>query len=147
MRVEYRSIEVAYGVLAGSMLILGSAVLFLLFVSASPALILPLLLVPTVALLLVWSITIEVTTEELRVTLGMRAGRRAQLKEIQEVSISDAPWYQGWGIRTSRHGYLYRVTGLRTVDVVLKTGEMIRVGTRQPHELKRALASAVRRRA
>ncbi|HEX6925144.1 MAG TPA: hypothetical protein VF167_06920 [Longimicrobiaceae bacterium] len=126
------------------MLVLGSSVFVLFVAGASPVLIIPILLVPAICLLLVWCITIEVNSDELHVSLGMGAGRRVPLKEITKVSISKAPWHQGWGIRASRLGYLYRVTGFRTVDVVLKNGETIRLGTRRADELQRALRRALK---
>ncbi len=53
------------------------------------------------------------------------------------------PWYYGWGIRLTPLGWLYNVSGLSAVDVVLEDGRHVQIGTDQPEALERALHQVV----
>jgi len=50
----------------------------------------------------------------------------------------------GWGIRITGDGWLYNVSGLKAVTVILKTGKKIHIGTDEPHKLIEALNSVLR---
>ncbi len=49
-------------------------------------------------------------------------------------------WY-GFGIKYTPHGWLYNVSGLDAVEIELKNGKHIRLGTDEP----RALCAAIRK--
>ncbi len=44
-------------------------------------------------------------------------------------------WYYGWGIRWFGKGWLYNVSGLDAIEIVLKKGRIIRIGTDEPDQL------------
>jgi len=49
------------------------------------------------------------------------------------------PWYYGWGIRFTPHGWLYNVSGLHAVEIELKNGKKYRIGTDVPENLEKAI--------
>jgi len=48
-------------------------------------------------------------------------------------------WWWGWGIRYYTKGWLYSISGLDAVELRLKSGKFIRIGTDQPEKLVMAL--------
>ena len=50
----------------------------------------------------------------------------------------------GWGIRITPDGWLYNVSGMKAVTIVLKSGKKIHIGTDEPHQLVEAVNSAIR---
>jgi hypothetical protein len=44
--------------------------------------------------------------------------------------------YGGWGIRFGREGIAYNVSGNMGLELILKKGEKVLIGTRQPDELR-----------
>jgi hypothetical protein len=104
---------------------------------------LPLLLV--VALLLVMallfaSLTVRVDGEAISWRFGIGlVRRRIDLAEVRAFAEVENPWYWGWGIRYYRGGKLYNVSGLSAVELALRDGRRVRVGTDEPGELFRAL--------
>jgi len=49
----------------------------------------------------------------------------------------------GWGIHTAGDGWLYNVSGMKAVTVVLKTGKKMHIGTDEPVRLIEAINSAL----
>jgi hypothetical protein len=64
---------------------------------------------------------------------------RAEIAAVQEVS---AKWWLGWGIRKLRGGWSYSVSGRKAVELTLKNGRRIILGTDRPRELAAALMAA-----
>lgn len=64
---------------------------------------------------------------------------RIPLREIKGARPATYPWYYGYGIRYTRKGWLYRVSGRRGVDVVRRNAPPFRIGTDDPEGLLRAL--------
>ena len=52
--------------------------------------------------------------------------------------------FAGWGIRYICNGWLYNVSGLKAVTIVLKSGKRMHIGTDELHQLVGAVNSAVR---
>ena len=48
-------------------------------------------------------------------------------------------WWWGWGIRYYGKGWLYNVSGLDAVELTLKDGKHIRIGTDEPEALVMAI--------
>ncbi len=51
--------------------------------------------------------------------------------------------YGGWGVRWSRRGRAFNVSGNRGVELTLRNGKRVMLGSRQPEELYRALAGRI----
>jgi hypothetical protein len=61
------------------------------------------------------------------------------LTDIASAEPVENKWWWGWGIRYYGKGWLYCVSGLQAVEVVLHSGKHIRIGTDDPHGLVEAL--------
>ena len=92
---------------------------------------------------LFFSLTVRVEENFLRLSFGVGVIRRAwPLAEIATVRVVRNPVWSGWGIHRLGGGWLYNVSGPQAVEIVMKTGERVRIGSDEPH----ALAAALRRR-
>ena len=99
---------------------------------------LTLLLVVTSALFGTLTIRVDDDWLECRFGVGLirRRIRRADIGEVQSVRN---PWWYGWGIRLTPHGWLWNVSGLSAVELTLANGKKFRLGTNEPDELEKAL--------
>ena len=103
------------------------------------------LALPIVAILAFFhSLTVKISADELRLAFGIGLIRkRFTIADIQSVSVVKNHWYQGWGIRKIRSGWLYNVSGFDAVEISLRNGRCYRIGTDQPRELCRAIEAAI----
>ena len=89
-------------------------------------------------------IAVTMNGEKLRLRFGVGLIRFAvNVAEITSVRTVTNPWYAGWGIRYMGDGWLFNVSGLRAVEVELKSGKKYRVGTDEPEKLGAALRQRV----
>jgi hypothetical protein len=102
------------------------------------------LLVFLVAMLILFSsLTIEIDRRQLRCFFGPGLIRRTiPLNAI----VSELPvrnrWYHGWGVRLIPTGWMFNVSGLDAVELVLASGSRFRIGTDRPAEVIEALRRA-----
>ncbi len=102
------------------------------------------LVVIAVALVLFSSLTVIIWEDKLEVRFGPGLIRkRFSLNEIESCQVVKNPWYYGWGIRLTPHGWLYRVSGFDAVEIKLRTGKKFRIGTDAPQELEGAIRQAL----
>ena len=86
------------------------------------------------------SLTVTVTDQELVFYFGPGFWtRRFALDDIVSAEVVRNSALHGWGIRYTRHGWLYNVSGLQAVQVTIRGEEQIRIGTDEPEALKQAL--------
>lgn len=91
------------------------------------------------------SLTVTVGDEVLEVSFGPGLiRRRIPLRSIREVRVVRSPWYHGWGIRLTPDGWLWRVSGLRGVELLFESGRRFRIGTDEPDRLANVLVTAIR---
>jgi hypothetical protein len=97
-----------------------------------------------VAMLAVFSqLRVEVDTE--RVTASFAAGllpRRIDIAEIKGAKVITTPWYAGWGMRRTPHGWLYNVWGRRAVELTLGEEATFTIGSDQAETLLAAIEAA-----
>lgn len=94
-----------------------------------------------VGLLFGW-LTVEVDRQEVRVRFGIGLIRRTvATTAIRSVAPVRNAWISGWGLRKIRGGWLWNVSGLDAVELVLQDGAVLRIGTDEPE----ALAVAIQR--
>ncbi|MEM7206398.1 MAG: hypothetical protein AAF434_01110 [Pseudomonadota bacterium] len=100
---------------------------------------------PIAALLLViaWlfsSLKISIEDGYLRWRFGPGLIRgQVAVSDIRHAQRVRLRWHRGWGIRRTRTGWLYNVTGRKAVLIKLKSGKNFILGCEQPDALVRAL--------
>lgn len=91
------------------------------------------------------SLTIEIKDGFLVCSFGVGLFRkRYRLDEIDQCTVVKNPWYYGWGVRLTPHGWLYNVSGTAAVEVRLKNGASVRLGTDEPDTLSQVLSSSLK---
>lgn len=87
-------------------------------------------------MLLMGTLTVEVDDASVRVSFGVGLIRKSfRLDEIASVRPVRNRWWWGWGIRLIPGGWLYNVSGLDAVELVLKNRKIFRIGTDEPRVL------------
>ena len=140
IRVMTGSWVVLFGVLVVVMLALGQkeAAIILGVVTVVLALILGIVLV------LCHSLTVRVSRSEIALSFGVGLIRKQfPIGDISGASIVQNRWYNGFGIRKIRGGWLYNVSGFDAIEIQLKNERKYRIGTNQPKELLAAVESAI----
>lgn len=102
------------------------------------------LIVIGVALVLFSSLTVVICEDELEVRFGPGLIRKKfKLQDIESGYVVKNPFYYGWGIRLTPHGWMYNVSGLYAVEIKLKSGQKFRIGTNVPRELEEAIQQVI----
>lgn len=97
-------------------------------------------------LLLFFRLRITVDSQGIKWLLGIGLVKKQLcFDDIASISIVQSAWYHGWGVRLIKNGdgVLYSVAGSKAVELVLKSGQIIRLGTTQPEKLKAAILAYV----
>lgn len=135
----YPNRYLTFGVLGAGMLIIGA----ILFARDPDAPLLAVLAILVVTAVLFASLTIEVEGGVLTVQFGPGLIRkRVLLATIRSCEVVRNPWWYGWGIRRTPHGWLYNVSGLAAVELTLQNGRRLRMGTDEPERLCQAINHA-----
>jgi hypothetical protein len=75
-------------------------------------------------------LTIKIDGESLEVSFATGLIRKkvplAEIAEFEPVRIS---WWHGWGIHLTPYGWLYNVSGLDAVPIILRNGRKFALGT------------------
>ena len=88
---------------------------------------------------LMGSLTVTVADDMLSFHFGPGVIRkRIPIADITQVKTVRNPWYYGWGIRLTPHGWLYNVAGFDAVEVTRRGGSSLRLGTDEPGALHAA---------
>ena len=66
--------------------------------------------------------------------------RAIDLADVIEVRAVRNSWWNGWGVRKIRNGWMYNVWGLDAVQLELSSGKAFRIGTDDPEGLVAALS-------
>ena len=129
-----------FGVLAVVMLVLGQkeAAIGLGVVTVIAAVILG------IVYALFHSLTVRVSRSDIALSFGVGLIRKQfPIGDISSASIVQNRWYNGFGIRKIRGGWLYNVSGFDAIEIQLKNERKYRIGTNQPKELLAAGESAL----
>ena len=93
-----------------------------------------------ICLLLFKTLTVQIAGDVLEIRFGPGVIRKKlSLKEIESCRMVKNHWYYGWGIRRTPHGWLYNVSGLRAVELQMKSGKKCRIGSDDPDGLAKAI--------
>ncbi len=100
----------------------------------------------TVAAILLFSLfiframTIEVDSTTLRWWFGGRLWTHSvAINEIEAVVSVQTRFWHGWGIHRVSGGWLYNVSGRSAVEIRLRGGKLLRLGTDEPERLLNAI--------
>jgi hypothetical protein len=94
-----------------------------------------------IMLALFYSLTVEIRDNNLVCQFGIGLIRRQiPLSDIRDARPVRNPWYVGWGIRWMPGQYwLWNVSGLSAVELLLQSGARFRIGTDEPENLVKAI--------
>ncbi len=144
-KISYHHTQVGYTTL----IFLGISVLVILWVCAKQDIDLWILFVLLGVFLVVAMFfatqTIEIKQDLLRVRQGVGlVQKKIRLDEIKTCEAVRNKWYYGWGVRKIPHGWLYSVSGLKAVQIIMKNGSRIRFGTDEPESVCQAIRRLTR---
>lgn len=98
------------------------------------------------ALTLLGALTVVVDEQFLRIRFGLGIFRKKfPLAEIASIKKVKNPWYYGWGIRLwlSPKMWIFNVSGFDAVELIMKDGNIYRIGTDEPDALREALSKYI----
>lgn len=97
----------------------------------------------TITTIIFSSMTIEVNESEVSWFFGPGVlKKRLLLEEIAHCKKVKNPLWMGFGIHSFGTGWIYNVSGLLGVEIELRSGAYVRLGTNQPNYLVRAIEDA-----
>ena len=100
----------------------------------------PAYVIIALAALLFSSLRIQIDDNNLYWHFGPGFWKKSlSLAEIRSVQCVRNKWYYGLGIRLLSTGWLYNVSGLDAVELCLKDGTTVTLGTDDPAGLSRAI--------
>ena len=95
---------------------------------------------------LLYRLQTTVTDTHVWVRFGVGIIKRAiPVSSIQGVTVVTNAWYYGWGIRIIPRGWLYNINGTKGIELQLKSGRVIRIGSGEPESLQRAIDSVIKK--
>lgn len=98
----------------------------------------------TAAIGLVFSrLTVRIDRDRVRWAFGPGWPRFAlPLADIAAIEATRTTFWQGWGIRRVRGGWLYNIAGNDAVRITRRDGRLVLLGTDEPRRLQAALERA-----
>lgn len=109
----------------------------------------PALLVAAPVLLLVYLAFDGLTVRIAGDTLHWRFGRlgfprgSVPIGDIADVSLTRTTFWEGWGVRLTRRGWLYNIAGFDALLIRRRNGKTFLLGSDEPRRLKGAIESAM----
>jgi hypothetical protein len=89
------------------------------------------------------SLTVAVADEQIILRFGPGwISKRIPIAEIARVSEVQNPRLYGFGIHYIGNGWIYNIAGPDGVELILKTGARLRIGTDEPARLAEAIRHA-----
>ena len=99
-----------------------------------------------VGIALFYSFTIEMSKEKLKFWFGVGVVQKSYLlSEIKSAQEVINPWYYFWGVKSIPGGWFYAIAPGEAVEIVLKNGKIIQLGTNQSKTLKKAIDVAIQK--
>jgi hypothetical protein len=141
--MRYSHTQTSYG--PWLIAVAGIVVLGVLFASTGTmsgsnlAIILVLLLIAVIGVVFA---RLTVTVDPVSVVAAFGVGwprRQTAVGEIVAARQVRNKWWYGWGIRKIPDGWMYNVWGLDAIELELRSGKILRIGTDEPGALLAAL--------
>jgi hypothetical protein len=96
-------------------------------------------------LLMFYSFTIEISAQKLKFWFGIGIIQKTiALKDIQSIKEIYNPWYYFGGIKLIAGGWYYAIAPGTALEIELRDGRIIQLGTNQPVQLNQAIETARR---
>lgn len=96
---------------------------------------------------LFYRLVVTVTESAVRLQFGIGLIRKTiPLESIVSAEPVRNSWWYGWGIRIYPKGWLFNIAGLDAVELQMKRGPRLRIGTNDPVGLTGALQTRLRQR-
>ena len=90
------------------------------------------------------SFTIEISEEKLKFRFGIGIIQKSFfIEEIKSVREVVNPWYYFWGVKSIPGGWFYAIAPGEAIEIILKNGKIVQLGTNQSRMLKEALDTAM----
>lgn len=90
------------------------------------------------------TLTVEIRKNVLGISFGIGLIRKKfNLREVESCKIVKNPWYYGWGMRYTPHGWLFNVSGDKAVQLKMIGGKKYRIGTDDPQGLLDAIQKSL----
>lgn len=128
------------GALPGALIVAGLAALVV------GSIVVPPLVIALIAMAwAAWTFSMQTTAVTADgVEWAFRSGfwrKRIPFSEIAEARTVQNSWWFGWGIHLTPYGWLYNVGGMLAVQLDLKSGRSLRIGTDEPEAFAAAIAA------
>ncbi len=139
----YQHTQIGYAIIISfSVAEIGIIVSFVL--KREMILLLPLILISIVEILFfLLTVRADKTLIHLKFGIGL-IQKTIPLSDISSCKIARSSPLCGWGIRCIGNGWLYNVSGLDAVELSLKNGRRIRIGTDDPQGLMEAIQGRIK---
>ena len=90
-----------------------------------------------------YAATIEITSEAIKFWFGIGIVRTTiPLSEVQSVKVIQNPWYYFWGVKSIPGGWWWAIAPGAGVEITLKNGRLVQLGSDQPQQLCQAIEAA-----
>ena len=95
-------------------------------------------------LALFYALTVQISDGKLKFWFGIGLiSKTYSLNEIQSTQEVKDPWYYFWGVKSIPGGWLYAIAPGNALEIVLKNGKIVHLGTNQSKKLKEAMDEAM----
>jgi hypothetical protein len=140
---EYKHTQIGYALLNSYTIVFLIAGIINLTTGFAPLAVLALIIVLlTIATFAALTVIVDQRTIKLRFGVGI-IRKQYRLVDIESCRAVENPWYYLLGVRYTPRGWLYAVSGSAAVELALKNGRCVRIGTDEPEKLIQALKRAM----
>lgn len=97
-----------------------------------------------VVLVLFHNLTVVVDHQFIRLNYGIGIiGKKIPLSEVSDFRPVTNKWWWGWGIRKIPGGWMWNISGLQAVELKLRSGRILRIGTNEPTALAAVVSESI----
>ncbi len=126
------------------LLVMGSAICIVLLTvgNKNSEFMWPVIIILGVVTFLFHSLNIQVNSEAITWSFGPGFWKKSiNIDSIKSVKVIKTKWYYGLGIRFIPTGWLYTVSGTTAIELELKNGNKVSLGTNDSENLIKAIQS------
>lgn len=102
-------------------------------------------LILLISLVLFYKLTVIVNDKYIKVIFGIGLIKKGiLLNDIKSCKVVKNRWWYGFGIRLLRQGWLFNISGLDAIEILMKNGTIYRIGTEEPTTLQKIIMNSIR---